>query len=119
MADPGGFKVSTETSLEIDFNPVSLNTLIEQSGRNSLIEQSDCKCYNYNSFIRNNSYVGKKRGMVDDPFLIFLVFNSNWAGVLFVNLKPPFKNPASTTNLVLGPKGFKVCPSCSKQVPIM
>ena len=37
----GGFKVSTETPFEIDFNPGSLNTLIEQSDRDSLIEQSD------------------------------------------------------------------------------
>ena len=38
---------------EIYFNPVSVNTLIEQSDQDSLIEQSDWKCYNYNSFIRN------------------------------------------------------------------
>jgi len=31
-----GFKVSTETPFEIDFNPGSFNTLIEQSGRDSL-----------------------------------------------------------------------------------
>ena len=50
MADPGGFKVSL---FEIYFNSVSVNTLIEQSDRDSLIEQSDQKHYNYNSFIRN------------------------------------------------------------------
>ena len=36
-----GFKVSTETAFEIDFNPGSLNTLIEQSDRDSLMGQSD------------------------------------------------------------------------------
>jgi len=50
VADPGGFKVSTETLLKL---------IIEQSDQDCLIGQSGRKCYNYNSFIRNNWYLHK------------------------------------------------------------
>ena len=51
MADlGGGFKVSTETPFEIDFDLLGLNTLIEQSDQNALVTED-------RSFIRNNCNV--------------------------------------------------------------
>ena len=84
--------MADKPSFEINFNPVSLNTLTEQSDRSALItvvllqiiamcEKEDCL----------------ERSMkVDDLFCLF-VWSSTQTG-LAMKLKPPFKNPTERSS---------------------
>ena len=81
----GGSRFPRKPPFEIDFNPVSLSTLIEQSDRDSLIEQSDRKCYDHNSFIRNNCYLWEERLLREEcegwwPFFSLI---QTWLGFFF------------------------------------